>query len=354
MKVAIYSPYLDAAGGGERYIATIAEHYRPKNQVDIFWDDVAIKKKLEQQFDLNLSKVSFQPDIFKKKQSAIMRARILKGYDIFLFLSDGSIPTPFAKRNFLHFQVPFKIAGRTLGNRLKLFRYQALICNSNFTKKYIDQSFGVNCQVVYPPVDTNLIKPSNKKNYILSVGRFFSHLHSKKQEILIESFAKMIESGLKNWQLILAGSVEDKKYLNYLMVAAKGLPVKFFTNTNSQTLRMLYGQAKIYWHAAGFGEDLKAYPEKAEHFGITIAESMAAGCVPVVFAAGGVLEIVKEGEGGFLWSDLGEFREKTLNLIKNEQLWKKMSDKAQKESLKFSKEKFFKEIDKVFWTKSSG
>jgi glycosyltransferase involved in cell wall biosynthesis len=60
--------------------------------------------------------------------------------------------------------------------------------------------------VIYPPVDIGKQVKVQKKNIILSVGRFFGYLKEKKHQMMIETFAKLVESGkVKGWDLYLAG-----------------------------------------------------------------------------------------------------------------------------------------------------
>lgn len=66
-------------------------------------------------------------------------------------------------------------------------------------------------------------------------------------------------------------------------------------------MRELYGKASIYWHATGLGEDPDRHPDRFEHFGITTAEAMSAGAVPVVIMAAGQEELVDHGRTGMLW-----------------------------------------------------
>ena len=55
-RVAIYDPYLDTLGGGERYCLTVAEILLKNNyQVDLFWSgDKTLIEKAEKRFSLNL------------------------------------------------------------------------------------------------------------------------------------------------------------------------------------------------------------------------------------------------------------------------------------------------------------
>ena len=113
---------------------------------------------------------------------------------------------------------------------------------------------------------------------------------------------------------------------------------------NYQELAKIYSKAKIYWHAAGAGEDTDTFPQKAEHFGISTVEAMSAGVVPVVINAGGQKEIVEDGFSGFLWNSKEELIDKTGRLINNELLLKELSENAEKRSGDFSPDNFNKSL----------
>ncbi|MDQ6864922.1 MAG: glycosyltransferase [Thermoproteota archaeon] len=46
-----------------------------------------------------------------------------------------------------------------------------------------------------------------------------------------------------------------------------------------------------------------------EHFGIAVVEAMAAGCLPVVHASSGPMEIVANGLYGLIYKDKAELPE---------------------------------------------
>ena len=71
--------------------------------------------------------------------------------------------------------------------------------------------------------------------------------------------------------------------------------------------------------------DAELHPERFEHFGIAVVEAMAAGAVPVVFAAAGPAEIVRHGVDGFHWKTLDELQSFTRQLMNDEELRLKMS-----------------------------
>jgi len=350
-KIGIFDPYLDTIGGGERYCLSLAETLLEAGwQVDLFWPDESLKSKMIEKFNLNIDQVNFV-DYNPQKLNLWQRKLFEKNYEVLFYVSDGSLPFMFGSKNFLHFQVPFKAElKKKLLNRFKLKTLRAIICNSLFTKKIIDTSLGVNSLLVYPPVDVKPIRPLEKENLILSVGRFSQLLQGKRQDVLIEVFKKMVKGkNLRDWRLVLAGGSEvgGREYLKKLKSAAKGYSVEITENPSFAELLRLYGQAKIFWTASGYGIDENLAPEKVEHFGMSTVEAMAAGCVVIVMAKGGQKEIVRENEDGFFWLEPDDLEEKTLMVIGEQKLWKKISEKAILKSQDFSKEKFSEEVKKL-------
>lgn len=352
MKVAIYSPYLDTLGGGERYIATIAEILSKQNSVDLLFDEHLqsfgmdpLKRQLSERFNLGLSKVNLIKAPIGKRSNFLSRLFFLKNYDILFYLTDGSIFYPTSKKNILHIQTPLVgQPAKSFWGNLKLKSWDLIIYNSRFTQDNSKNHWPLKSEVIYPPVDVDKIRPLAKKQYILSVGRFFGYLKDKKHGLLIETFKKLYrDKRLKGWSLHLVGSASDgdKPYIEQLKRVAKNLPINFYPNLGYDELVMLYGESSIYWHAAGYGEE---DPTKMEHFGISTVEAMAGGCVPVVIGKGGQVEIVEHGKSGFLWNSLNELEEFTLKLIKSADLWENLSKEAKIRAESFSKEKFTKEI----------
>ncbi len=353
MKIGIYDPYLDDLGGGEKYMMTIAEHLSQNHDVDVFWNNPDDLSSIHSRFSIDFSKVKMVTNIFDTKVSILKRMTETQKYDVIIFLSDGSIPLVLSKKLLIHIQQPLKkMQNKSLINKIKLSRVNAFFTNSEFTKSFIDKKFSVKTVVLYPPVEIHA-KRIKKENIILHVGRFrvknVANGDYKKQSVMIDAFKELINKGLKDWKFVLAVSIQekDKEAFELMKKSASDFPIEFLVNKPNKELWEIYSRAKIYWHASGFGEDLDANPEFAEHFGISTVEAMGAGAVPVVINAGGQTEIVTDGENGFLWNFLDELKAKTLNLINDGNLLNKLSKNSISSSKKFSKNKFYEKIDKL-------
>ncbi|MFH1561216.1 MAG: glycosyltransferase family 4 protein, partial [Patescibacteria group bacterium] len=332
-KALIYSPYLDFLGGGERYCLTVAESLLAFGwQVDILWPKDKQVREIAKKLNLSIDRAGF----VSQKRS--------RGYDLTFWLSDGSIPFLFAKRNLLHIQRPFiGVGGRSFLNQIKLKKIDSVIVNSRFTKRFTDVEYGVDSVILYPPVDLDQFKPGKKENIILAVGRFEESFKAKAQDVLLDAFCQMVDAGLSGWRLVLIGGSlsepSQNQFLGQLKKQASDYPVEFLVNASFSDLKDYYARAKIFWHGAGYWADEKKEPWAVEHFGMTPVEAMSAGCVPVVIDKGGLKEIVRRGVGE-RWQTVSELKEKTLKLINDSDLWRSY----QKESLavcqKFSKKVF--------------
>jgi len=351
MKIGVFDPYLDSLSGGEKYILTAASCLSKKHEVFIFWDDEKILNNARKKFDLDLSKVRVTSNIFSPKVPLGKRFIKSKSYDSILFLSDGSLPVLGCKL-YVHFQFPVDWVKEKFSTRLKIRRAKKVICNSKFTKEHIDQKFRINSIVLYPPVD-DFPKSRQKENIVLSVGRYGKLANGtsfKKQEFMIEAFKKLLKQGITEWRffLVISFAKNNLRDVERLKKQIKGYPIEIFENLNLTKLKEIYQKSKIYWHAAGFGENLGANPELAEHFGITTVEAMKNGLVPVVIRAGGQKEIITDKKDGFLWDKEKQLIFFTKELIKNEDLLTNMARQAIKNSARFSQKVFCKQMNEVF------
>ncbi len=342
MKIGLYNPYYDGLGGGERYTLTLASHWSRVHDVSLFWDDPNILAVSESRFGLDLSRVRVTPNVFKNG-NIFEKLWASRKYDLIFFLSDGSIPMTLARHNILHFQVPFP---SILTDPWKMGRYDAVICNSQFTKNAIDAEVGLKAMVIYPPVPSiGLPKQIKKKKRILSVGRFTNYFQAKKQEVLIEAFKSVYQhSTFADWELVFAGGLmnSDEEYFAKLKTLAAGMPIHFLPNVTNDELTKLYQTSTIFWHAAGFGETNAVL---LEHFGIATVEAMSAGAVPLVFAAGGQPEIVTDGVSGELWATMKELVDGTISLVTDQARLLRLRKAAMLRSQAFSIERFTRAFD---------
>ena len=352
MKIGIFDPYLDTMSGGEKYMLTLGQCLAKEHTVTLFWD---IQRKEEifeaakKRFDFDLSPLTITDSIFEGKVALATRLQKSREYDAIIVLSDGSIPLVLCDL-IVHFQSPVEWVKTGLKTRLKLSRIKRVICNSEFTKSFIDRKFHCKSQVIYPPVIIQgEYSEAEKTNSILNVGRFGINQAGssyKKQDVLAETFKNMVDQGLTGWELVFVMSVQEKdiEAAKGFVDACKGYPIKFSLNPTNDQLWEEYKKARIYWHASGFGEDLTSHPDRAEHFGISTVEAMGMGAVPIVFKAGGQPEIVVDHVNGRLWQTTEELQAITTEVINNSKVYATLVEEAIRSVDTFSKESFCREF----------
>jgi glycosyltransferase involved in cell wall biosynthesis len=390
-RIAIYNPYLETMGGGEKVCLGLAEVLSKikGNEVHLITHDKVNLNALEKYFDLDLSKVKvyvvrFDTLIMKilshlplpgTINNFIHDIKVLwsikkRGFDMFVNnCYQSNLPGPCAMNVYMcMFPQELRPKMRDIGylkavfrNTMRLiyrvllhpkyrhavFSYDLITANSEYTKRYIKKYWGLDSQVLYPLCDNMADASQKKRKIILNVGRFFENSgdnHHKKQDLLIDSFIKMAKLQKDGWELHFAGTVAEDvgalKYILKLMRVASGYPIYFHFNCSFSELKKLYNDATIYWHATGFGSDPLKYPEKQEHFGISTVEAMSAGCIPIVINSAGQRETVIEGESGFLWDTKKELIDKTLLVAQDNPEYVKIKQKAMITASEYFKKKF--------------
>lgn len=350
LRIAIFNPYLHILGGGERYILTIASLLSLDNNVDCFFPE-NLQNKIVSVFGLNTKRVNFISNNIINSKNLFKKINLLRQYDILFFMTDGSLSWPLAKNNYLIIQSPLHIPEANIINRWKLFGWKT-ICYSNFMKDIIKNKLNKKAITLSPCIDVDKFtcSYSDKENIILSVGRFFRHLHNKRQDVLIGIFKNYYHKYFRGWKLVIAGGITDtegERIVDKLKSDSSSYPIEVLTDVPFERLINLYQRAKIYWHAAGYGYDQQKYPEKAEHFGITTLEAMAAGVVPLAFNAGGQKDIIKNGKNGYLWNNQEELIDKSSKLIKDQRLIKDIADNARRQAEEYSCHKFNEKLHKI-------
>ena len=342
IKVGVYDPFLDTLGGGEKYILSILEVFAEQGcEINVFWDK-DLSKEIKDRF-------SFR-SIDRLKWINKKNLKNLWVYDYFFYITDGSYFFSGAKKNFVYAMIPDKkLYSLSLINKFKLINYQ-FITHSLFTQKWFNK-FGIKSTVIMPYLDNKLIKQDEnsfkKEKIILSVGRFFSHLHSKKQDLIIKAFKDLKNKSKEfaDYKLILAGGLmkEDQKYFNQLKSLAKNdSSIIFKPNLSLYELYKLYELSNYFWHFTGYGVDEEKNPELVEHFGITPLEAMTSSCLTFCYSAGGPKELIIDGENGFLFSTVDELIYKMIKVNTNKDLKEKIINNGRR----FAKENFSYEMFK--------
>jgi len=361
-KICLYSPYFPKhIGGGEKYFLDVATELAKYGEVALAVQ-IGEKDSSEVIYDRYQKFLGREIKDLKLINSPLgttssFTEKLLwtKQFDLLYAFTDGSFFPTLAKKNVLHIQTPLMRKPVSVVDRLKLFNWDFINTNSNFTKKIVENFWQVKVDAVHHPmVDVAEIEAlqqaTKKEKVILHVGRFFRQLHSKRQDVLVDFFADLVKSHpkeAKGWKLVLIGSVEDESYAKEVATKAKGYPIEIIHSISRKDLNKWYAKASIYWHATGFGFDQYQYPERMEHFGISTGEAMAGGAVPVVIKTGGQPEVLGKELAEWLWIEEKDCLEKTLRLMNNENLRNSVAYQATKKIHDFDQTNFAKNISEM-------
>ena len=305
MKILVFTEYWDTRGGGERYLLNTMEALMAAGH------DVTACVPCG--FDWNGLLEFFNINTPRMKSIVALSRQSAEHYS-----SRYDLTVVTTNCRYFNYRSPLAIFilqsphGKTWGwnhrrwmearSRNILFRKlrkEYVVVYSRFVADSMWDLYGVRSEVVEPMAGEMF--PGTKGKIILSVGRIFRGLENHKNyEVLIDTF-KEFSSLRPQWEYVIVGGCRDYNYLSKLKERARGFPVRLFTNATHKQLAEHYGEATLFWHGAGYGVNLRKYPEKGEHFGISTVEAMSAECLALVFDGGGGREIV-DACGGIKWA----------------------------------------------------
>jgi glycosyltransferase involved in cell wall biosynthesis len=361
-RLGLYSPYFGSVwGGGEKYLACTAHALhaaRPELELELAGPVPVEAEEVRAVLGVDLAGVALRSTIGRvtrlhrglNKIAALrpLRDRVLggqasrlgAGYDVFVPMVYSIAVEPRGRRNAMLCQFPYRDPGPEIAG------FELIVCQSEYVRSWVREYWQRDAAIVNPPIDVPPGPPAwgEKGRSILAVGRFFSGGHSKRQDVLVEAFRKLVDGGLAGWELHLAGSVHrdahHRGFFEGVARRAEGYPIRLHPDIPRAELDRLYAAASIYWHAAGYGADAEAEPERLEHFGMTTAEAMAHGCVPVVYGAGGQLEVVRDSVDGRLWTTTEQLADLTLQLAGDEGARRRLGEAARAAADRWSRPAF--------------
>jgi glycosyltransferase involved in cell wall biosynthesis len=379
MKVGIYQdPRGNGVGGGEYCVAVLARALRAEGHaVDlIHHQGERFAQRLSDFFEIDLAGVGNRPfpDPGRWEVDAVSgwrRSQAMRGwmrdasapYDAFVCMTHDPPPYNHAPLGVLYVLFPrynrwanwpWARDDRGLGRvrgwlrarvherwwKERVRSYQNITTLSSFARRWVRTYWGVDSQVIFPPVGAEDFDVGVKEDRILVLGRFN---WVKKQAELVALFRKQRER-LAGWSLGCLGGLAvenrtDQAYYDAVCREANGV-ADVVPNVPRTRIRSELARARVFWHAMGIDVDEERDPVLIEHFGIATVEAMAAGCVPVVVNRGGQREIVTDGESGFLCNTFEEIAERTVELATDPDRAMRMARAARNLSARFASRVF--------------
>jgi len=367
IRIGIYDHAFQFAGGGQRYVATMAEILQDEFDVTYISNKKSNLESYKEWFNIDLSrcKLKIIPiQFFETRDRYFIDEGMVTNetdnpfdiiscesinYDIFINANMlGKVePRSLISMFICHFP------DKGIERFFQVHKYNYLISNGDYTSSWINKRWNLQkTHKLYPPVDMHHQEssPDSKQKIILSVARFELG-GSKKQVELIKAFGEMSRSNpevAKEWQLVLAGgSSKDNYYFDHVQneVNRANARIVLKPNVSYADLKNLYRAAAIFWHACGLDE---TSPHLVEHFGMTTVEAMQNYCVPIVINGGGQVEIVDHGTSGFRFNTLKELQDQTLLVMSDQALMKKVAIKAFARSQEFNLSIFRQQVLEIF------
>ncbi len=202
-----------------------------------------------------------------------------------------------------------------------------LVAISEFVQKRIERCYGLESEVIYPPVDcaafgSETLKEAKKKDNFLVVNALVPY---KNTHVVVEAFREL------DLPLVVVGRGPEAPRIHQLA----GPRTSFKSFVSEQELRMLYRTSRAMVFAA------------EEDFGITPVENQAAGRPVIALGKGGALETVEEDHSGLFFEEVSvdQVKAAVKKFMANESQFKEKD--CVNNSAKFSLSRFQKDFSEL-------
>ena len=210
-------------------------------------------------------------------------------------------------------------------------RLDYIIANSNFTAKRIKKYWGLESEVIHPPVDINRFNCNEARdNFYISVNRL---VPNKRIDLLIKAFNNL------NLPLIIIGDGPERLKLEKISKPN----IKFLKKISDKEVANYMSRCKAFVYAG------------IEDFGIAPVEAMASGAPIIAYGKGGILDTVnclnqnneEKVQNGLLFKkQTSEDIIDTISWFEDKKAWSKFNPQTLNEySQRFSIENFVNKFD---------
>jgi glycosyltransferase involved in cell wall biosynthesis len=196
--------------------------------------------------------------------------------------------------------------------------YDKILVNSQFSRESVLRAYGLEAEVCYLGIDSDLFKPSAvpRERFILGVGSF---CWAKGIDRAIRAVAMIPKA--ERPPLVWVGNSAKSDYLNQMGALAAGLQVSF-------QAEMLLGEDALVERMNRAA--LFLYAARLEPFGFTPLEANACGTAVVAIAEGGVRETIEPAVNGLLVdsADPGVLAQSILEVLRNPKLAQALGERG--------------------------
>jgi glycosyltransferase involved in cell wall biosynthesis len=313
LRIGLFHPTLNMYGGAEVVaVATANSLFEHGHEVVLYVNTTLDQKRIKEMVGESLCpcKVVISPTFLKPRgmfhlYESGVRSLVSKQCDL-LIDTYSCYVYPWVEISYIHFPfwnaevfshkfpylkkytaqnaltIPYIMFEKTLEN----YSSKLLFANSYYTSRAIKESLGVNSTVLYPPIPNAFFEgqatseKGARQDLVVSVGRFG---YGKGVE-LVPEIASCVD---KKIRFVMIGLAHEMAIVEAVKRRVKELNLEdrfsVLTNASRETIIHYLSIAKVYLHTM-----------KGEHFGISIAEAMAMGCIPIVHNSGGAPEFVPD------------------------------------------------------------
>jgi glycosyltransferase involved in cell wall biosynthesis len=314
LRVGVFYPTLNVYGGAE-FVTTVIANTLAQNNYDVtlFTNEEINQQEIKKFFGKSLNpsiKAIVKPSTVQPRglldfYQTILRSYIFKSkFDIWIDVYSNCV-FPWTNVSYIHFpflnhysyrpKFPYLKSRNIIpvGGLPHMFFEKnfvncdgkLLLTNSHYTADEIRRFSGKKAEVLYPPVppiifnnNPKTLTKNKRKNLVVTISRFGPNKGLER----IPYIASLTEPSI---QFAIIGRVHCRDTLLSLQELTEKLGlkgrVKFFPDASRMEMKQILRNAKIYLHTM-----------IGEHFGISIVEAMAMGCIPIVHDSGGAKEFV--------------------------------------------------------------
>lgn len=313
MNVGLFHPTLNFCGGAELVASTITNSLvKDGYDVTLFVNDKIDQKNAEEMFGEQISnsvnvivkRTFFQPRGVPDNYQNVFRTFAFKSKCDILIDTYSNCVFPWTDICYIHFPLlnryhykprfPYLNDKRLrrvgflpyyfFEKNVTKYNEKLLFANSHFTAQAMNDFLKTNVKVLSPPVPSTFFDKNvnftghTRENLVVTISRF----DSNKRLSIIPYIAKLTN---KNIKFVIIGLTYDNAVVQSLRETIENFDLKeritVLTDITKQQMKEILKRAKLYLHT-----------KVNEHFGISIAEAIAVGCLPIVHNSGGVKEFV--------------------------------------------------------------
>jgi len=208
------------------------------------------------------------------------------------------------------------------------------ITNSDWTASVIKEAYNIDSRVIHPPVcgDFREVPWEKRKNSFICIGRL---VPEKEFDSIIEVLGG-VRKEFPDVCLHIVGVAANARY---------GREIKRLVAENSHWVTLDFGLPRselidlIAHHKYGMHAMVN------EHFGLTVAEMVAAGCLVFVPDSGGQADIIKRPE--LLYKDPADAASKISRMLKDEALQERTKEALNENQDRYLANRFVSEIQQA-------